>query len=99
MSAPVFKAGYLPGLNDAEVTWHRLSVGTPHAPMWVDVPQLSNAQMTALAQRVQHASRMHLKTMPVSDIVRVLDIATARLLDRHDACCLKPRALTPKWCA
>ena len=84
MSAPVFKAGYLPGLNDAEVTWHRLSVGTPHAPMWVNVPQLSNAQMTALAQRVQHASRMHLKTMPVSEIVRVLDIATARLLDRHD---------------
>ena len=84
MSAPVFKAGYLPGLNDADVTWHRLSVGTAQAPLLVDVPQLSTAQMTALAQRVQHASRTHLKTMSVSDIVRVLDKATARLLDSRD---------------
>jgi acyl-CoA reductase-like NAD-dependent aldehyde dehydrogenase len=84
MNAPVFKAGYLPGLNDADVTWHRLSVGTAQAPLLVDVPQLSTAQMTALAQRVQHASRTHLKTMSVSDIVRVLDKATARLLDSRD---------------
>lgn len=100
MSASVFKAGYLPGLNDADVTWHRLSVGTgipartgtsldinldaQQAPWQVDVPQLTTAQMTALAQRVQHASRTHLKTMHVSDIVRVLDRATARLLDPRD---------------
>lgn len=85
MSSPVFKAGYLPGLNDAEVTWHRLNLGTPQAPFQVDVPQLNSAQMTALAQRVQDASRSHLKTMTVSDIVRVIDTATARLLDRHDS--------------
>ena len=84
MSAPVFKAGYLPGLNDADVTWHRLSVGTAQAPLLVDVPQLSTAQMTALAQRVQHASQTHLKTMSVSDIVRVLDKVTERLLDSRD---------------
>ncbi len=85
MSSPVFKAGYLPGLNDAEVTWHRLNLGTPQAPFQVDVPQLNSAQMTALAQRVQDASRSHLKTMTVSDIVRVIDTVTARLLDRHDS--------------
>jgi len=84
MSVPVFKAGYLPGVDDADVTWHRLSLGTAHAPCLVDVPELNAEQMTALAQRVQHASRRHLKTMPVSDIVRVLDKATARLLDSHD---------------
>lgn len=84
MSTQVFKAGYLPGLHDTDVSWHRLSLGTPHAPLRVDVPQLSAEQMTALAQRVQHASRTHLKTMPVSDIVQVLDKATARLLDRDD---------------
>ncbi len=97
MSTPVFKAGYLPGLNDAEVTWHRLNLGTPQAPFQVDVPQISPAQMTALAQRVQDASRTHLKTMTVSDIVRVIDTATARLLDRHDVYrqqleCLLPQA-------
>lgn len=84
MNAPVFKAGYLPGLEDAEVTWHRLSLGTAQSPLWVDLPQLTPIQMNALAQRVQQASRLHLKTMPVSDIVHMLDQATARLLDRQD---------------
>lgn len=84
MSATVFKAGYLPGLSDADVTWHRLRLGAPDAPLLVDVPQLSPAQMQALAERVRHASRLHVKTMSVSDIVRVLDRATARLLDVND---------------
>jgi Acyl-CoA reductase (LuxC) len=84
MSPSVFKAGYLPGLNDADVAWHRLSMGAPDAPLQVDVPQLSAAQMTALAERVRKASHAHLKTMCVSDIVRVLDKATARLLDTKD---------------
>ena len=84
MNAAVFKAAYLPGLEDAEVTWHRLSLGTAQSPLWVELPQLSPTQMTALAQRVQQASRLHLKTMAVSDIVRVLDQATARLLDSQD---------------
>ncbi|PIT73642.1 acyl-CoA reductase [Limnohabitans sp. B9-3] len=103
MTHSVFKAGYLPGLTDADVSWHRLSVGTgtstgipermntdislgtQPAPLQVDVPQLTTAQMKALAQRVQDASRRHLKTMPVSDIIRVLDKATARLLDANDS--------------
>lgn len=84
MTRTVFKAGYLPGLNDADVTWHRLSVGPLHAPLLVDVPQLSATQMTALAERVREASHTHLKTMCVSDIIRVLDKATARLLDAND---------------
>lgn len=84
MTAKVFKAGYLPGFTDADVVWHRLSLGSLKAPLWVDVPQLSTEQMTALAQRVRDASQLHLKTMLVSDIVRVLDQATARLLDVND---------------
>ena len=80
----MFKAGYLPGINDADVTWHRLGLGDPQNPGWIEVPQLDNAQMTALAQRVRDASQVHLKTMQVSDIVRVIDKATARLLDAHD---------------
>lgn len=84
MSEQAFKAGYLPGLNDSDVVWHRLSLGTPDQPLWVDLPQLSSEQVSALAQRVKKASRLHLKPMLVSDIVRVLDHATARLLDVHD---------------
>ena len=84
MSEPVFKAGYLPGLDASEVIWHRWTLGTPDAPWLVDLPELSAEQMTSMAQRVQQASGQHLKTMPVSDILRVLDIAIARLLDRRD---------------
>ena len=84
MSEQVFKAGYLPGLTDSEVTWHRLSLGAPEKPLWVDLPQLSSEQVIDLAQRVKKASRLHLKPMLVSDIVRVLDHVTARLLDVHD---------------
>ena len=57
MTANVFKAGYLPGLNEADVTYQRLQLGTTQAPMWVDVPHLSVEQMTALAARVRHASQ------------------------------------------
>jgi len=70
MSSPVFKAGYLPGLRDADVAWHRLTLGAPHAPMQVDVPELTPSQMAALALRIRGASQAHLKTMSVSDIVR-----------------------------
>ena len=84
MNTPVFKAGYLPGLRDADVAWHRLTLGAPHAPIQVDVPELSPSQMAALALRIRGASQAHLKTMSVSDIVRVLDRATARLLDSTD---------------
>lgn len=81
MTEHVFKAGYLPGLNDSDVVWQRLILGSPDAPLQVDLPQLTNEQMTVLAQRVKSASQLHLKTMLVSDIVRVLDQATANLLD------------------
>lgn len=84
MNASVFQAGYLPGLQPADLTYQRLQVGSAQAPLWVDVPELNEAQMTALAARVRHASQTHLKTMSVSDIVRILDKATARLLDRQD---------------
>ena len=84
MNGDVFKAGYLPGLEDTDVAWHRLALGHPTTPVWVDVPQLNPAQMTALARRVRHASHTHLKCMAVSDIVHVLDTAIARLLDPQD---------------
>ncbi len=84
MNTAIFQAGYLPGLKSAEVDWYRLTLGTPDAPLLVDVPQLSLDQMTALAARIRAASQAHLKTMTVSDIVRVLECATARLLDSQD---------------
>jgi hypothetical protein len=81
MSAPHFKAGYLPGLRDEDVQWHRLSFGDSLQRLHIEVPQLSADQMMALAQRIREASQAQLKTMAVSDIIRVVDSAIARLLD------------------
>ncbi|MEZ7847861.1 MAG: acyl-CoA reductase [Polaromonas sp.] len=83
-NADVFKAGYLPGLRDDEVRWQRLQLGTPNDSLSVDVPVLSPEQFKTLASRVRHASRVHLKSLLVSDIVRSIDSAIARLLDTQD---------------
>jgi hypothetical protein len=77
-------AGYLPVLAAADVQWQTLAFASGAARVEVDVPVLSAAQMTALAQRVRQASRLHLRTMTVSQIVDVIDRAIARLLDPGD---------------
>ena len=55
----VFKAGYLPGLQDGEVRWKRLPLGTPNDALTVEVPELSTDQYKALASRIRPASRAH----------------------------------------
>jgi len=80
----VFRAGYLPGLRDDEVHWKRLQLGAPNNPLTVEVPELSTDQIKTLASRVRLASQAHLKSWPVSDIVRTIDTAIARLLNAQD---------------
>jgi len=80
----VFRAGYLPGLRDDEVHWKRLQLGAPNDPLTVEVPELSTDQIKTLASRVRLASQAHLKSWPVSDIVRTIDTAIARLLNAQD---------------
>ena len=71
-------AGYLPGLKAADVQWQPLVFESGATRLEVLVPVLSQDQMTALALRVKQASRVHLKTMTVSQIVAVIDRAIAR---------------------
>ncbi len=73
-------AGHLPGLAPADVGWHALAF--PGAV--VEVPVLDEAQMQALARRVQRAAREHLAVLPVSAIIGIIDRAIARLLDPAD---------------
>jgi hypothetical protein len=81
---PVFKAGYLPGLQDDEVRWKPMQLGTPNDALTVEFPELSNAQLKTLASRIRQASRAHLKSCSVSDIVQTIDTAIARLLNAND---------------
>jgi hypothetical protein len=77
-------AGHLPGVRPQDIAWHTLPFAAAGAQLEVRVPVLSPAQLAALAQRVKAASAQHLKPLPVSEIVRILDAAVARLLDPRD---------------
>ncbi|MEJ8822733.1 acyl-CoA reductase [Variovorax humicola] len=88
-------AGYLPGLAPAEVQWHPLIFESGATRVEVAAPVLSPTQMAALALRVKQASRLHLKTMTVSQIVAVVDRAMARLLDPADCYRIQADQLLP----
>ena len=84
MSIQRITAGYLPGLAREDVQWQMLAFESPAGKVEVEVPVLSARQMTAVAQRVKRASREHLRTMSVSQVIAVIDTAIARLLDSAD---------------
>jgi len=79
------KAGYLPGLGDEEVQWQTLDFESRDGQVLeVSVPVLTAPQMQALACRVRKAAAIHLRPMPVAEIIDAVDRAMARLLDRND---------------
>ena len=79
------KAGYLPGLGDDEVQWQTLDFESRDGQrLEVSVPVLTAPQMQALACRVRKAAAIHLRPMPVAEIIDAVDRAMARLLDRND---------------
>jgi hypothetical protein len=88
-------AGYLPGLRDEDVAWQELAFGAGEQGVVVRVPVLTPEQLRALARRVKDASARHLKTLPVSRIVEILDAAIARLLDAADPVRREAEALLP----
>jgi hypothetical protein len=85
MTIPQIRAGYLPGLDAADVAWTPLAFAQGDVRLEVLVPVLSAAQMTALAARVRRAAGCVLKVMTVAEIIDVIDRAVARLLDRDDS--------------
>ncbi len=79
------RAGYLPGLGDDEVQWQTLDFKSRDGQvLQVSVPLLTAPQMQALACRVRKAAAIHLRPMPVAEIIDAVDRAMARLLDRND---------------
>lgn len=87
------RAGYLPGVDPAQVDWRVLPFEQGGVRLEVEVPALDAAQMQALAMRVKRASALHLKTRSVSDIIAVVDRVITRLLDRDQP----TRRLADAW--
>ena len=68
------RAGYLPGLNDDEVQWQTLDFKSRDGQVLeVCVPVLTAPQMQALACRVRTAAAIHLRPMPVAEIIDAVD--------------------------
>lgn len=95
MTTQRITAGWLPGLSEDEVRWQVLPFERDGVRLEVSVPMLTGAQMQALAYRVRDAADRHLRTMPVADIIDVIDRAMARLLDREDPCRQQAEAWLP----
>ena len=79
-----WRAGHLPGLAPGEVHWQTLRFAAHGRALAVEVPLLTDAQMQALATTVRHAARLRLQSMPVDEVIAVIDRAVARLLDPRD---------------
>jgi len=88
-------AAYLPGLSAEQVQWQTLTFGAGAEQIEVSVPQLTPAQLTALAAHVREAGRQQLKRMPVSQIIAAIDRAVTRLLDASDPYRIEAERLLP----
>ena len=89
-------AGYLPGLSTRDVRWNTLEFTGPGGNLEVAVPVLEPEQMRTLAARVRQASREHLRSLPVSAIIGIIDRAVARLLDVQDPLRREAEELLPR---
>ena len=89
------RVGYLPGLAAKDVEWQTLRFGRTGETLEIAVPVLNNSKMKAMASRVRDAASHHLKTLPIAQIVEIIDHAIARLLDRQDPYRQKAEALLP----
>lgn len=94
-AVPRVRAGYLPGIDPADIAWQVLPFAQGSARLEVEVPVLTPAQMGALALRVREAAARHLQPMAVEQIIAVIDQAIARLLDRRDPLRRQAEALLP----
>jgi hypothetical protein len=75
------RAGYLPGLDEAEVSWETLEFNNSAQTYKVQVPSLTAAQYEGLAKRVQTIGREQLQSTPLADILKAIDHVVVSLLD------------------
>ncbi|MEK9952149.1 MAG: acyl-CoA reductase [Curvibacter sp.] len=90
------RAAYLPGLRDADVPWHTLGFGEGAQHVDVVVPQLTPAQLAALASHVRSQGGAQLKAMPLAQIIAAIDRAIERLLNPADPYRLELELLLPR---
>ena len=84
MTEAPLRVGYLPGFSADDVRWESMTLGHGSNAVQVQMPVLTSAQWTTLADRVRLAARTQLKHMPVSTLIDAIDRAVQRWLDPQD---------------
>ena len=74
--------GYFQGIESSAIEWKTLSFDRGKGAIEVAVPVLSETQLKSLCTRVKDMSQTYLKTIPVSDLVNIIDTAISSFLDR-----------------
>lgn len=89
---PAFRAGHVPPAFAQAVQWRAMDIGG----VPIELPWLPPEAMAGLASHVRQAARAQLATLRVSDIIELIDRATARLLDVADPLRREADALLPQ---
>jgi hypothetical protein len=75
------KAGYLPGIDENDVSWETLEYKHHGVASLVQVPVLSAIQYEALANRVQTLGLKQMQSISTTEIVNAIDQVVTNLLD------------------
>lgn len=89
------KAGFIPQLEQAEITYQAITFAEGNSELEVLVPALSKAQMDCVIKKVKAARHDTLKNFTVAEIVDVIDKVILRLLDRSNPYRQKAEQLLP----
>ncbi|MEM7408006.1 MAG: acyl-CoA reductase [Pseudomonadota bacterium] len=89
------RAGYLPGLDGANVEYQVLNYTRGDLRVEVEVPALSDEQLVRVINTVRDARERILAPMRTDEIIAVIDAVIGRLLDRDDPFRRKAEELLP----
>jgi hypothetical protein len=91
------RAGYLPGLNDDDVSWHTLEFDRHGSDaVHVTVPKLTPQQLRHVISTVKAARRRFLVPLSVAEIIDIIDAAVSILLDRNGEYRQRAETLLPR---
>ncbi|MDA8226835.1 MAG: hypothetical protein M0T74_03885 [Desulfitobacterium hafniense] len=88
-------AGYLPPSIEGKFESKTLTFQKNESTLEVDLPILTNEQISSLTEKVKRNSKTILKSFIVNDILDILDKAIERMLDRSSAYRQKAEKLLP----
>jgi len=91
----MIKAGFIPQLAEEDIAYETMSFTGEGDTLQIQVPVLTNEQLTMIIEKVKKASDEVLKSFSVSELVAVIDEVVHRLLDRENVYRQKAEKLLP----